>query len=78
MAMGKVNFFKKKRKIDEHNGMSISYAPGKRNANKKRWYGLVFLMSLPVIWFVYSIMQEYLDINARGTITFPTLTVYSK
>lgn len=59
----------------QDNGMQVLYAPGKRLAFKLRWYLILFLILLPVLWLVGRYGLALLRIEAPALVRLPTLEV---
>jgi len=65
----------KEHRPTQDNGMQVLYAPGKRLAFKLRWYLILFLILLPVVWLVGRYGLALLRIEAPALVRLPTLEV---
>lgn len=59
----------------QDNGMQVLYAPGKRLAFRLRWYLILFLVLLPVLWLVGRYGLDLLRVEAPALVRLPTLEV---
>jgi multidrug resistance efflux pump len=62
-----------KRVSGEHLG--INYGKESRTPPRLRWYLLVSLISLPLLFLIVKLIQEYLFINFEGLVVFDTFTI---
>jgi multidrug resistance efflux pump len=74
----KVRFRSPKQQTPERErGMRVSYAPAKRVMARWRWYLILALVSLPLIYLVGQILHGWLIVSAPGYVTLRKIPVNS-
>jgi len=58
-------------------GVSVLYAPSKRNAYQLRWYLILFLVSLPVLYFLYNLVFYFFVVEVSGVLSTNRIVVKS-
>ena len=56
-------------------GVDVLYAPGKRLAFRLRWYLILFLILLPVLWLAGRYGLELVRVEAPALVRLPTMEV---
>jgi multidrug resistance efflux pump len=75
----KVRFRSPKQQAPEREqGMRVSYAPAKRVMARWRWYLILILVSLPLIYLVGQILYGWLIVSAPGYVTLRKTPVNSQ
>ncbi len=66
----KISFKKSEAKDPQYmGGIKVPYASSKRTFPKLRWYLILFLISLPVLWMIKNMLIETVFVSARGYVT---------
>lgn len=66
-----------KRNPSDDRGISINYGQAKRPGRPWRWYLIVIIVSLPLLYLLGVIAREFIVIEAHGRIKVPIITVRS-
>jgi len=75
----KVRFRSPKQQAPEREqGMRVSYAPAKRVVARWRWYLILLLVSLPLIYLLGQILYGWLIVSAPGYVTLRKIPVNSR
>lgn len=59
----------KQRAPDVEQGVKLPYAPGKRAASKAGWYVILFIVSSPLMYFIYQIFATSVLVEEPGYVT---------
>lgn len=60
---------------DVDRGLRVQYSAAKRSANPWRWYLIIAVSSLPIVYLLAVIVWEMINIEANGRIRVPNFTV---
>ncbi|MBV6446966.1 HlyD family efflux transporter periplasmic adaptor subunit [Nitrosomonas sp.] len=72
----KIRFNQPENKIpDVDRGLRVQYSAAKRSAKPWRWYLIIAVSSLPVVYLLAVIIWEVINIEANGRIRVPNFTV---
>ncbi len=66
-----------KRNPNDDRGMSIKYSQAKRPGRPWRWYLILIIVSLPLLYLLGVIAREFIVIEANGRINMSIVTVRS-
>lgn len=74
----KIRFNQPEQKLPDHDrGVRIHYGAAKRPQKAWRWYLIVVIASIPLLYLIGLILLEMIIIKADGRITVPNITVRS-
>lgn len=72
----KIRFNQPENKVpDVDRGLRVQYSAAKRSAKPWRWYLIIAVSSLPVVYLLAVIAWEMINIEANGRIRVPNFTV---
>jgi multidrug resistance efflux pump len=73
----KFSFQKKEKDPNIVHGMKVPYAPAKRQAAKWRWYLILFIVSSPLLYFLFKLILFQVIVTAQGFISLEKVAVNS-
>ena len=74
----KVSFNTKRQKDPtRERGMKVPYAAAKRRAPKWRWYLILFIVSSPLLYFLFKVVFSQVVVTAPGLVTLEKITINS-
>jgi multidrug resistance efflux pump len=62
---------------DREQGVRVPYAPAKRSAVRWRWYLILLLVSLPLLYLVGQILYSWLVVKAPGYVSLAPIQINS-
>ena len=71
------SFQKKEKDPNVVQGMKVPYAPAKRQAAKWRWYLILFIVSSPLLYFLFKLILAQVLVTAQGFISLEKVAVNS-
>ena len=74
-----MKFSFQKKEIDPNTvqGMKVPYAPAKRQAAKWRWYLILFIVSSPLLYFLFKLILSQVIVTAQGFVSLEKVAVNS-
>ena len=73
----KFSFQKKEKDPNIVQGIKVPYAPAKRQAAKWRWYLILFIVSSPLLYFLFKLVLSQVIVTAQGFISLEKVAVNS-
>ncbi len=61
--------------LNDDRGIRIQYGEAKRHRKQWRWYLILIVSSLPLLYLIGSVLQEMIIVKADGRITVPHIIV---
>jgi multidrug resistance efflux pump len=62
---------------DEHNGLRVPYAPGKRQIPRWRWYAILLVVFSPLLYFASKAIYSVFIVSATGYVSLEQFEVRS-
>ena len=73
----KFSFQRKEKDPNIVQGIKVPYAPAKRQAAKWRWYLILFVVSSPLLYFIFKLILSQVIVTAQGFISLEKVAVNS-